>query len=118
MVEGLDQIETALDVIKNELKMAAFDSLNKSGKVRLETPAKQKLTRDRHVDTGRLRASVKSNVESMGDLIVLECGTSVVYAAKIEFRYDSYINFAFVTNKDRIESDLERALKSKIRNMR
>ena len=70
--------------------------------VKIETVAKNKLTTDGHVDTGRLRASI--HTEYLGtrrilpgkitDELGVVVGTNVEYAKYVE-RLDSYLGYAY-----------------------
>jgi len=86
-----------------ELKNELIEVTRETALVDIETEAKLKLTRDRHIDTGRLRASIhteyqggpqrvlKGKIRGPLDFIV---GTNVIYANHIE-RIDSYVIWAF-----------------------
>lgn len=86
------------DRINNEIKTA----IRKVALINIETRAKMKLTRDKHIDTGRLRASIHTEYEGtrrilpgrlLNDLSVI-VGTNIEYAIYVE-RIDSYLIWAY-----------------------
>lgn len=93
--------------IENQLINAVKGAFGRAMYVRIETKAKQKLTSDGHVDTGRLRSSINTKITDSNYHINGDVGTNVPYAAKIEFRYDSYLGYAFETEKSNVVSDMD-----------
>lgn len=97
------RLSRRLNRLPDNIKRAVSDAIKEVAIVDIETEAKLKLTRDGHIDTGRLRASI--HTEYLGSPIrVLSgsikheftfiVGTVVVYAKKIE-GIDSYLIYAY-----------------------
>lgn len=101
-VIGLGRIAKKFDSLPEALRNELIEISRETAIVDIETVAKQKLTSDGHIDTGRLRASIHTEykgsplsvlgtVKGPIDFIV---GTNVVYAWMIE-KIDSYVLYAF-----------------------
>jgi hypothetical protein len=82
----------------------------------IETAAKQKLTIDGHVDTGRLRADIHTEYEGsprrdfskkIGELDAL-AGTNVEYAQYIE-RIDPYLTWAYRKAVPKLRKEIAKA---------
>jgi phage gpG-like protein len=108
-------IHSNLTAIENQLVNAVKGAFGRALYTRIETKAKQKLTADGHIDTGRLRASIMTDIADNHNNIKGEVGTNVPYAAKIEFRYDSYLGYAFETEKNNVVIDMQIAARGVIR---
>jgi hypothetical protein len=111
---SLNTVLSRLDTIQNGLESNLHSALMISMLTLVETPAKQKLTIDRHVVTGRLRSSLRSEVNKNGETMQGRTFTNVIYAKKIEFRHDSYLLWAFDTHKNDILNKLASAGRSAI----
>lgn len=114
-VTGLNIVNKKMDKLRKEIEKAAKAALIESAIVDVESEAKRKITQDKHVKTGRLRASIhtafkgkkthrysdmtgKSYRERLSGEITdknVLVGTNVKYARKIE-RLDSYLAYAFL----------------------
>jgi hypothetical protein len=103
--------------IKTELKSAGLEI----ALVDIETAAKSKLTRDRHVLTGNLRASLHTEYANSplqvlggidGDLDWV-VGTNCVYAWKIE-KIDSYLIWAYKKAKPKFLKACKEAIKKAV----
>lgn len=89
--------------IPDNIRQNLSDTIKEVAIVNIETEAKLKITRDGHVDTGRLRASIHTEyldgpVRILSGRIDNEftfiVGTTVIYAKKIE-KLDSYLIYAY-----------------------
>lgn len=101
-IRGLGRIQNTLGNMPKKLEKELSKTIRKIAIVEIETKAKLKLTRDGHVDTGRLRTSIHTEYEGTrrilpgrleGPLGVI-VGTNVEYAIYVE-RIDSYLIWAF-----------------------
>lgn len=72
------------------------------------TDAKKKITQDKHIDTGRLRASI-AVLRVRTDRLAAEVGTNVEYAQKIE-NIDSYLFHAWEKNRPKHIKRLKKIL--------
>jgi len=90
--EAIDRIKRynllAIGRIKDEVSATSEE---------IVTDSKKKLTTDKHIDTGRLRASI-GILFSRRDGLGTEIGSDVHYADKIE-KLDSYLFYAFEKNR-------------------
>lgn len=107
-ITGNRDIQSNANRYKQEIKRKVKAALVEIALVEIETGAKQKLTSDGHIDTGRLRASIHTEHQgSRGDLNVaigendVVVGTAVHYAIYVE-RMDSYLKWAFEKAKPKI----------------
>lgn len=128
-IRGLNRVLKNFQNFGEEIKVEAQKELVANCMVEIETVAKEKLTQDGHIDTGRLRASIftktkdnKTNrysdhegnsytcelSKSVKDLQVV-CGTNVEYALKIE-RLDSYMQYAFRQGYPKILKNMNKML--------
>ena len=72
------------------------------------TDAKKKITQDKHIDTGRLRASI-GVLSFRRDGLGVEVGTKVEYAEKIE-KIDSFLFHAWEENRAKFINRLKKIL--------
>ena len=116
-----------LDIAKQELKVTALTDV--------ETYAKERLTKDSHVDTGRLRTSI--HTETQGNQIytysdrqgrrfdgglseriindkTVKVGTNVVYAGYIE-RLDPYMRAGYMNGRKKIKKNIQNAVRRALR---
>lgn len=85
-----------------QLRQKLSNTIRQTAIVHIETVAKNKLTADKHIDTGRLRASIHTEYKGTKRILPgkitdeLGCivGTNVEYAKYVE-RIDSYLAYAF-----------------------
>lgn len=104
--------------LPEDIKRRVRDAIRETALVDIETEAKLKLTRDRHIDTGRLRASIHTEYQgsqrtlsgSITDDMTFIVGTNVVYAKKIE-EIDSYLVWAFNRAKPILKIKIQNALR-------
>jgi len=102
------------EALKRELKEIGLET----ALVDIETEAKLKLTRDKHIDTGHLRASIHTEYEGSPMQILggvsgpldFVVGTKVVYAWKIE-KLDSYVIWAFRRAKPKYMTRCNQAIR-------
>lgn len=128
-IRGLGKVLKKFQNFAEEIKVEAQQELVASCMIEIETVAKEKLTQDGHIDTGRLRASIFTKTKdkrnhrysdqegnsytcklskSVKDLQVV-CGTNVEYALKIE-RLDSYIQYAYRQGTPKIVKNMNKML--------
>jgi hypothetical protein len=108
ILTGLSRIENKIGrEVEREIGICAYTLI--------ETAAKNKLTMDRHVVTGRLRASIRTVLDNSSFIKRATISTNVPYAAKIEYRFDSYMAWSFETNKTQINSKISAAFSRSIR---
>jgi len=108
------RLNTYPDRLKQELKEIGLET----ALVDIETEAKLKLTRDKHIDTGRLRASIHTEYEGsplhiLGGIsgpLDWVVGTNVGYAWKIE-KIDSYVIWAFKRAKPKYLTRCKQAIR-------
>lgn len=134
----MNQIRRAirnLNITSDEINRVVQDELVATALVDVETFAKDKITSDGHVVTGRLRASIHTETltdtthnytdsEGQGfngslqqkpkNLNEVFVGTNVIYAMKIE-RLDSFMRAAYVNGKSKINDNVKRALRRTLR---
>lgn len=133
-ITGVNELLKKFARFQNEIKVEVQQELVATAITEIETKAKETLTSDGHIDTGRLRSSVyvkykghesKRYSDDEGNGFVcnlntpvkdlkVSCGTDVPYAKKIE-QMDSYLikNFEkakpkFKENVDKVINDLTR----------
>lgn len=109
-LDGFEEFEMWLDDVPESVEDIVHDSLLKSA-MNVERKAKS-LT---PVDTGRLRGSINTDDKTAGKHIEIEVGTDVEYAEPVEFgTYKSsaqpFLNPAFNSEKEKILSDLNKAI--------
>jgi hypothetical protein len=114
-LRGAAKINRRFKRMPNQLKQKLSKTIRQTAIVHIETVAKNKLTSDKHIDTGRLRASIhtewKGNrgflykdrfgkkfggglLGTIKDDLGCIVGTNVEYAKYVE-RKDSYLAYAF-----------------------
>jgi hypothetical protein len=126
-VTGIRGILSNINTHETNIPKKVKAGMIEAGLIHVETPAKEKLTSDGHVDTGRLRASIHIEYkekrghsysddygetfqgrlsESIGkdDVVV---GTNVEYAEMIE-QFDSYLRYALNINKKKIMQTVQK----------
>jgi hypothetical protein len=128
-IRGLGKVLKNFQNFSAEIRIEAQQELVASCMIELETVAKEKLTQDHHIDTGRLRASIftktkdnkkhrysdmegKSytcNLNKAVDNLQVVVGTDVEYARKIE-RLDSYILYAYKQGYPKILKNMNKML--------
>ena len=132
-IEGIPKITKNMDKWEEKILKVAHGAVIKSAKIDVETGAKKKITQDKHIDTGRLRASIHSSYKgneiytysdnegnsftSRVDVRYKEynvfVSSDVEYANKIEM-IDSYLFYAFKMGKNnlpkRIQKDVKKLL--------
>lgn len=128
-VRGMNQLLKKFDKFAEEIKVEAQQELLANCLVEIETVAKEKLTQDAHIDTGRLRASIytkhidkKTNrySDNEGNSYICDLkksvkelqfivGTNVEYAWKIE-RLDPYMLYAYKQAKPVIIKNMDKFL--------
>ena len=128
-LSGIEKIGKNATEIEKKLIKALNGALVTSALVDVETVAKKKLTQDKHIDTGRLRASIHTTYKgnehysytddegkafsSRLDVKRKEnsvyIGTDVKYATKIE-SLDSYLHYAHKNAKDKTDRRLKKAM--------
>lgn len=129
-IKGLDKVLKNFKNFSDDIKVELQQELVASCMIEIETVAKEKLTQDRHIDTGRLRASIftktkdkKRNrysdnegnsytceLNSPVDDLKVAVGTNVEYAMKIE-RLDSYMLYAYKQGAPKILKNVNDLLK-------
>lgn len=128
-IKGLGRVLRNFQNFSEEIKIEAQQELVSSCMIEIETVAKEKLTRDGHIDTGRLRASIFTKTKdkknhrysdqegnsyacnlskNVKDLQVI-VGTNVEYAIKIE-RLDSYMQYAFRQGAPKVIKNMNKML--------
>lgn len=128
-IRGLERVLKRFKEFGDEIKVEAQKELVASCMIELETVAKEKLTQDGHIDTGRLRASIFTKtidnkkhrysdqegnsytceLSSYVDNSQVSVGTNVEYAKKIE-RLDSYILYAYKQGCPKILKNMDKLL--------
>jgi len=101
-LRGVAKINRRFERMPNQLKQKLSKTIRQTAIIHIETVAKNKLTSDKHVDTGRLRASIHTEYKGTERILLgkitdeLGCivGTNVEYARYVE-RIDSYLAYAF-----------------------
>ena len=111
---AISGVLSRLQSIENNISREVEKQIGVCAYTLIETKAKQKLTTDRHVVTGRLRASIRTALENSSLIKKATISTNVPYAAKIEYRHDSYMTFSFETSKSQIESRIRLAMASNL----
>ncbi len=128
---NVDTSRLRIPEVKEEFLRKLVTELRTTG-LEVETDAKMKITEDRHIDTGRLRASIhtefqghtnygytdmegnafngnlRERIRNNLDVYVV---TNVIYAQKIE-RLDSYLFWAFERSKPGLQRRLHAILNS------
>lgn len=132
-VRGSRQITENMDEYKEKILKATHKAMVKTALIDIESVAKQKLTSDGHIDTGRLRASIHTaypslmgirgqntheykdrfgtsfisrlDVDSQEFKVVV--GTDVVYAEFVEI-LDSYLFYAFNSAKPKFQKRIKK----------
>jgi hypothetical protein len=114
-LRGLTKINRKFKRMPKQLKQKITKTIRQTAIVYIETVAKNKLTSDKHVDTGRLRASIHTEWKgnrgflykdrfgkkfggglpgTIKDDLGAIVGTNVEYAKYVE-KIDSYLMYAF-----------------------
>lgn len=104
--------------IPENLRRELSDTIKEIAIVDIETEAKLKLTRDGHIDTGRLRASIHTEYKGSSRILrgripndlTFIVGTNVVYAKKIE-NIDSYLIWAYKRAIPKLRVKLRQAIR-------
>lgn len=104
--------------ISENLRRELSDKIKEIAVVDIETEAKLKLTRDGHIDTGRLRASIHTEYKGSSRILrgripndlTFIVGTNVVYAKKIE-NIDSYLIWAYKRAIPKLRVKLRQAIR-------
>ena len=129
-IEGIPKITKNMDKWEEKILKVAHGAVIKSAKIDVETGAKKKITQDKHIDTGRLRASIHTSYNGndihsysdnegksfQGKLDVrykeynVFVGTDVEYAEKIEM-LDSYIFYAYKMGKNKLPKRIQKDVK-------
>jgi hypothetical protein len=133
-IDGIKRVKNTSKKFEGEIIKAVHRAMIKGALVDVETGAKKKITQDRHVDTGRLRASIHTTYKdkeiynyndmeggAYEDRLDVKrkdynvfVGSAVIYAKKIEF-LDSFLYFAFKNGQKklprRIKQEVQRVLK-------
>jgi hypothetical protein len=128
-IKGLGKVLKRFEQFAEEIKVEAQQELVASCMIEIETVAKEKLTQDGHIDTGRLRSSIFTKTKdnrtnrysdqegnsytcelskSVKELQVV-CGTNVEYALKIE-RLDSYMLYAYRQGAPKVLKNMNKML--------
>lgn len=128
-IKGIGSLLKKFKNFADEIKIEAQQELVASCMSELETTAKEKLTQDGHIDTGRLRASIFTKTKdnrvhrysdqegksytcdlskAVKELQVV-VGTNVEYAIKIE-RMDSFIQYAFRQGSPQVIKNMDKLL--------
>lgn len=133
-IRGIRNIQRNSEQLEKDLTKAVHGAMVKGAMIDIETGAKKKITQDRHIDTGRLRASIHTtygnkvihnyndmdgkSFEAMLDVRRKEfnvfVGTDVVYAKFIE-QLDSFIYFAFKHAQPKIAKRIKREVQRALR---
>jgi len=101
-LRGVGKINRRFKRMPKQLRQKLSNTIRQTAIVHIETVAKNKLTADKHVDTGRLRASIHTEFKGTRRILPgkitdeLGCivGTNVEYAKYVE-RIDSYLAYAY-----------------------
>jgi hypothetical protein len=104
--------------IPDNLRQTLSDAIKEVALVDIETEAKLKLTRDGHIDTGRLRASIHTEYKGSSRILrgripndlTFIVGTNVIYAKKIE-NIDSYLIWAYKRAIPKLRVKLRQAIR-------
>lgn len=100
------RLETLLEEGNAELEAAAEAvGLNTEREARQRAP----------VETGNLQASLESQTQSRRDVIRIEVGTNVEYAAYQEFLHNPFLRPAVENNMRRSEAELVEAIYTAIK---
>ena len=116
---NIAQIQGNANRLSRKIKKELQQAVRKVALVNIEGGAKRKITQDRHVDTGRLRASIHTEYKgsrrilSAGNIGDLEAvvGTNLPYANRIEYDFDSYLLYAFDQAKPILLREFESILR-------
>lgn len=133
-LRGVAKINRRFKKMPKQLKQKLSNTIRQTAIVYIETVAKNKLTSDKHVDTGRLRASIHTEWKGNRGFLYkdrfgkkfggglpgtikddLGCivGTNVEYAKYVE-RKDSYLVYAFKKAKPILLKKVKEVLKEVI----
>lgn len=101
-LRGLGNIQRRFKRMPPQLRQKISQTIRQTAITKIETVAKNKLTSDKHVDTGRLRASIHTEYKGtrrilpgkISDELGCLVGTNVEYAKYVE-RLDSYLIYAY-----------------------
>lgn len=139
-ISGVRSVIRNLNEYDEKINKAIKKAMIKSALVDVETVAKQKLTRDGHIDTGRLRASIftaHSKFEgkkektthryrdTLGNAFTdtinvdlrffeVKVGTVVEYAVYVE-ALDSFMYYAYHTSKPKIMQRIQNEVRQVLR---
>lgn len=133
-IKGLSKVLKNIKGKEKEILKVAKAALIESALIDIETVAKQKLTKDKHILTGRLRASIhttfkgkspygyldmqgnayRSNLNVKKTDMNVFVGTDVVYARKIE-RLDTYLVYAFLRARRLVPARIKKHLLKVVR---
>lgn len=128
-IRGIERVLNKFRDFGDTIKVELQEELVASCMIEIETPAKEKITRDGHVDTGRLRASIftkstskrqhtyrdnegnsyNCDLSSPVEDLKVSVGTNVEYAKKIE-RIDSYMLYAFKKGVPKVIKNLDKVI--------
>ena len=126
---GIKELLRKFENFQDEIKVEIQQELIATVITEIETPAKETLTQDRHVDSGRLRSSIytkykghesKRYSDNDGNGFVcnlnvpvkdlqVSCGTDVPYAQKIE-KLDSYLVKNYEKAKPKIKENINNVI--------
>lgn len=133
-IRGIRDVSRNAEQFEKDIIKAVHGAMVKGAMIDIETGAKKKITQDRHIDTGRLRASIHTTytgkeVHNYNDLsgksfdAMLDVrrkefnvfvGTDVIYAQFIE-RLDSFLYFAFKHSHQKIQRRIKREVQRVLR---
>lgn len=136
-IRGISRIQANSRQFEKDIIKAVQGAMVKGAMVDIESGAKKKITQDRHVDTGRLRASIHTTytgkeIHNYNDMeggafedrldvrrkdFNVFVGSAVIYAKKIEF-LDSFLYFAFKNGQKKLPRRIKQEVQRVLRRMR
>ena len=136
-IKGISKVKLNSDKFQKKLEKAVYGAMVEGALVDIETGAKKKITQDKHIDTGRLRASIHTTytgheIHNYNDMeggayedrldvkrkeFNLFVGTAVKYAKYIEFM-DSFLYFAFKHGQQKMPKRIRKHVQRVLKGMR
>lgn len=134
-VKGIRGVQIKAESMRDKVIKATHGAMVKGALIDIETVAKKKITQDKHIDTGRLRASIHTTYKGMNEKFnyndmqgqafeaMLDVrrkefnvfvGTDVLYSKFIE-RLDSFLYFAFKHAQPKIRKRIKQEIKRSLR---